>query len=149
MIAFIIRRLLGALLVMFTLSVLVFLIFFATPSVDPASQIAGRNASPQTLKQVRHDFGLDRPLPVQYVIMMKKLFWSRDLASFTNRGAKILPQIEAATPVTLSLVIGAAIIWVFFAIVATVLCLNVLGDGIRDALDPRARLRFGRQAADK
>ena len=35
------------------------------------------------------------------------------------------------------------------AIVATVLCLNVLGDGIRDALDPRARLRFGRQAADK
>ena len=33
------------------------------------------------------------------------------------------------------------------AIVATVLCLNVLGDGIRDALDPRARLRFGRQAA--
>jgi peptide/nickel transport system permease protein len=33
------------------------------------------------------------------------------------------------------------------AIVATVLCLNVLGDGVRDALDPRARLRFGRQAA--
>ena len=127
MIAFIIRRLLGALLVMFTLSVLVFLIFFATPSVDPASQIAGRNASPQTLKQVRHDFGLDRPLPVQYVIMMKKLFWSRDLASFTNRGAKILPQIEAATPVTLSLVIGAAIIWVFFAIVMGVLAAVMRG----------------------
>jgi peptide/nickel transport system permease protein len=31
------------------------------------------------------------------------------------------------------------------AIVATVLCLNVLGDGVRDALDPRARLRAGRQ----
>jgi peptide/nickel transport system permease protein len=31
------------------------------------------------------------------------------------------------------------------AIVATVLCLNVLGDGVRDALDPRARLRVGRR----
>ena len=47
---------------------------------------------------------------------MKKLFWSRDLASFTNRGVKIIPQITDAAPVTLSLVIGAAIIWVFFAI---------------------------------
>ena len=46
---------------------------------------------PETLKQVRHDFGLDRPLPVQYAIMMKKLFWSRDLTSFVNRGAKIIP----------------------------------------------------------
>ena len=49
MIAFIIRRLLSTLLVMFTLSVLVFLIFFATPGVDPASQIAGRNADPADL----------------------------------------------------------------------------------------------------
>ena len=38
----------GDVLVMFTLSVLVFLIFFATPGVDPASQIAGRNAGQQT-----------------------------------------------------------------------------------------------------
>jgi peptide/nickel transport system permease protein len=119
-IAFIIRRLLAALLVMFTLSVLAFLIFFATPGVDPAARIAGRNADPQTLAQVRHDFGLDRPMPVQYGIMMKKLFWSRDLTSFVNRGAKVIPQITDAAPVTLSLVIGAAIIWVFFAIVVGV-----------------------------
>jgi peptide/nickel transport system permease protein len=31
------------------------------------------------------------------------------------------------------------------AIATTVLCLNVLGDGVRDALDPRARLRVGRR----
>ena len=59
---------------MFALSVLVFLIFFATPGVDPAARIAGRNAEPETLAQVRHDFGLDRPLPVQYGMMMKRLF---------------------------------------------------------------------------
>jgi peptide/nickel transport system permease protein len=115
-IAFVIRRLIATVLVMFALSVLVFLIFFATPGVDPASRIAGRNADPQTLKQVRHDFGLDRPAPVQYGIMMRKLFWSRDLTSFVNRGAKVIPQITDAAPVTLSLVFGAAIIWVVIAI---------------------------------
>jgi peptide/nickel transport system permease protein len=115
-IAFIVRRLIATVLVMFALSVLVFLIFFATPGVDPAARIAGRNADPQTLEQVRHDFGLDRPAPVQYAIMMKKLFWSRDLTSFVNRGAKVIPQITDAAPVTLSLVFGAAIIWVVVAI---------------------------------
>jgi peptide/nickel transport system permease protein len=115
-IAFVIRRLIATVLVMFALSVLVFLIFFATPGVDPAARIAGRNADPQTLKQVRHDFGFDRPVPVQYGIMMKKLFWSRDLTSFVNRGAKVVPQITDAAPVTLSLVFGAAIIWVVVAI---------------------------------
>ncbi len=116
MIAFVIRRLIATVLVMFALSVLVFLIFFATPGVDPASQIAGRNADPLTLKQVRHDFGLDRPAPVQYAILMKKLFWSRDITSFVNRGAKVIPQITDAAPVTLSLVLGAAVIWVVVAI---------------------------------
>ena len=37
--------------VLFALSVLVFLIFFATPGVDPAARIAGRNADQQTLKR--------------------------------------------------------------------------------------------------
>ena len=116
MIAFVIRRLIATLLVMFALSVLVFLIFFATPGVDPAARIAGRNADPQTLQQVRHDFGLDRPKAVQYAIMMKKLFITRDLTSFVNRGAEVIPQITDAAPVTLSLVFGAVLIWVVVAI---------------------------------
>ena len=86
---------------MFAISVLVFLIFFATPGVDPAARIAGRNADQQTLREVRKDFGLDRPMPVQYALMMKKLFISRDLTSFVNRGAKVIPQVVEAAPVTL------------------------------------------------
>src|SRR3954466_1946195 len=109
---FILFRTASMLFVMFAISVLVYLIFFATPGVDPAARIAGRNADPETLKQVRHDFGLDRPLPVQYTIMMKKLFISRDLTSFVNRGVKVVPQVTSTTPVTLSLVFGAAVIWV-------------------------------------
>ena len=61
---------------------------------------------------MRKDFGLDRPLPVQYGLMMKKLFVTRDLTSFVNRGAKVIPQVVEAAPVTLSLVFGAAVIWV-------------------------------------
>jgi len=114
--AFIVRRLISMLFVMFAISVLTYAIFFATPGVDPAARIAGRNAAPATLAAVKHDFGLDRPLPVQYALMMKKLFITRNLTSFVNRGNPVLPQIVAATPVTLSLVIGAAIIWVVFSI---------------------------------
>jgi peptide/nickel transport system permease protein len=113
---FIARRLVSTAFVLFAISVLVFLIFFATPGVDPASRIAGRNADPATLAAVRKDFGLDRPLPVQYVEMMKKLFVTRDLTSFVNRGAEVIPQVLEAAPVTLSLVLGAAVIWVLFSV---------------------------------
>ncbi|WP_030439130.1 ABC transporter permease [Actinoplanes subtropicus] len=116
MLLFAVRRLASAVLVLFAISVLVFLIFFATPGVDPAARIAGRNADPATLAQVRHSFGLDRPIPIRYALMMRHLFISRDLESFVNRGAKVIPQIVQATPVTLSLVLGAAVIWVLFAV---------------------------------
>jgi peptide/nickel transport system permease protein len=110
------RRLVSMVFVLFSISVLSFLIFFATPGVDPAARIAGRNADQATLRAVRKDFGLDRPMPVQYALMMKKLFITRDLTSFVNRGAKVIPQVVEAAPVTLSLVLGAAVLWVVFSI---------------------------------
>lgn len=117
MLRFIVKRFASALLVMFAISVLVFLIFFATPGVDPAARIAGRNADPATLAQVRHSFGLDRPMPVRYLLMMRHLLIDRDLESFVNRGSRVIPQIVQATPVTLSLVIGAALIWMTAGII--------------------------------
>ncbi|MFN8079131.1 MAG: ABC transporter permease [Kineosporiaceae bacterium] len=116
MLGFLTRRLASTVFVLFSISVLVFLIFFATPGADPAARIAGRNASQETLAQVRHSFGLDQPLPSQYGLMMKHLFIDRDLTSFVNRGAQVLPQVSDAVPVTFSLVIGAAVIWVVVAI---------------------------------
>lgn len=106
------QRLAQMAFVMFGISVMVFLIFFATPGSDPAARIAGKNAAPETLAAVRQDFGLDQPLPVQYAVMMKKLFVTGDLVSFVNRGLKVVPAIVEATPVTLSLVFGAALFWV-------------------------------------
>ncbi|MGY8606869.1 ABC transporter permease [Gluconobacter cerinus] len=99
-------------LVIFGISVLVFCIFFATPGADPTARIAGRGASPQVMARIRTEYGFDRPLPVQYVRMMEKLFVSRDLTSFVNHGQKVVPEVVSAAPVTLSLVVWAAFFWV-------------------------------------
>jgi peptide/nickel transport system permease protein len=116
MLTFIARRALWTVLVMFVITVLVFVIFFKIPGVDPARAIAGRNPSPQIMAEVRHQFGLDRPFPVQYGMMMKDLFITRDLVSYSNQGQRVVPEIAAATPATLSLVFGAAVIWVVVSI---------------------------------
>ena len=110
------RRLGEMVFVMAGISVLVFLIFFATPGADPAARIAGRNASPEVLAAVRHDFGFDQPLWVQYLLLMKRLFVTGDLTSFVNRGQKVIPSILQAVPVTLSLLLGAAVLWVAVSI---------------------------------
>jgi peptide/nickel transport system permease protein len=119
--SFIARRLVSAVLVLFSISVMVFLIFFATPGVDPAARIAGRSASPQVLAQVQAAFGLNRPLPIRYLLMMEHLFIKRDLTSYVNIGSKVVPQILQAAPVTLSLVVGAAVIWVIIGVLGSVI----------------------------
>lgn len=99
------------LLVLFGISVLVFLIFFATPGADPAARLAGRGAAPETLAQIRTEYGLDRSMPVQYASLMRRLFITRDLPSFVNRGQLVVPAVLHAAPVTLALALGAAAIW--------------------------------------
>jgi peptide/nickel transport system permease protein len=118
---FVLRRVVGMVIVLFAITVLTFLIFFATPGVDPARQLAGRNPDQTTIAAVKHEFGLDRPLPVRYALMMKRLFISRDLVSYGNQALKVVPAIQQAAPVTFSLVFGAAALWVFFSIVIGVL----------------------------
>ena len=110
------RRLSQTVFVLFGISVLVFLVFFATPGSDPTARIAGRNASAETLAFVRHEYGFDRPLPVQYLRMMDKLFVTRDLTSFVDHGERVVPEVIRAAPVTLSLVVGAAVVWVLASV---------------------------------
>jgi peptide/nickel transport system permease protein len=116
MLTFIVRRLLWTVLVMFVITVIVFIIFFKTPGVDPARALAGRNSSPQVLAEIRAQLGLNKPFFVQYGIMMKKIFITRDLVSYSNQGVLVVPEIAAAAPATLSLVFGAAVIWVVMAV---------------------------------
>jgi peptide/nickel transport system permease protein len=124
---FIVRRSIGLIAVLFAITVLTFLIFFATPGVDPTRALAGRNPTPETVAAIKHQFGLDRSLPVQYLLMMKRLFISRDLVSYGNQALKVVPAITSAAPVTFSLVLGAAVIWVVFAILTGVLAVILKG----------------------
>jgi peptide/nickel transport system permease protein len=116
MLTFIIRRLLWTVLVMFVITVVVFVIFFKTPGVDPARALAGRSPNPQTLAEIRAQLGLGRPFPIEYGLMMKKIFITRDLVSYSNQGVRVVQEVFAATPATLSLVFGAAVLWVVLAI---------------------------------
>ncbi|MBX6320931.1 MAG: ABC transporter permease [Rhodospirillaceae bacterium] len=138
MLATLARRLAQMLFVMLGISIVVFLIFFATPGADPAARIAGRNASPETLAAVRHDFGLDRPLPVQYALMMKRLFITQDLTSFVNRGWKVVPAVLAVAPVTLWLVLGAAVLWVLGGV-----AIGVIAAATRGSLLDKALMALG------
>lgn len=66
MASYIVRRLGGALIVLFGISVVTFLLIYAIPA-DPARMIAGQKATPQIIAQVRHNLGLDQPLFIQYI----------------------------------------------------------------------------------
>jgi len=125
--AFIVRRIIGLVVVLFAITVLVFLIFFATPGIDPSARLAGRNPSPATVAAVKHEFGLDRPLPVRYALMMKRLFISRDLVSYGNQALEVVPAIWAAAPVTFSLVLGAALLWFVMSILLGVIAVTFKG----------------------
>jgi peptide/nickel transport system permease protein len=109
MLAFVIRRLVGAILVLFAVSVLVFAIFVIVPSGDPAVRIAGKNANDQLIENIRETWGFDKPYYVQYYRMMEKTFKGQ-LISYTNQ-TNVLDQIKAGVPATFSLSIGAALIW--------------------------------------
>ncbi len=59
--------------------------------------------------------------------MMKEIFISRDLVSYSDQGIKVVPEIFAAAPATLSLVFGATIIWIVMAIVMGVAAARLRG----------------------
>jgi peptide/nickel transport system permease protein len=112
--AFLVRRLIGAVLVCVAVTFIVFVIFIVVPGGDPAQRIGGKNATPQLIENIRHTWGFDRPFYVQYWALMKKMF-SGDLVSYTNQ-QNVVSQIVQGMPATFSLTIGAGIIWLFFGI---------------------------------
>jgi len=112
---FIARRLVGMVAVLFAISVIVFLIFNVIPGGDPAERMAGRNATPQLIANINEEWGFDKPLPVQYVTTMKKIF-TGNLLSYQSQ-QNVLDRIKQGIPITFSLSIGAAVIWMAFAMV--------------------------------
>jgi peptide/nickel transport system permease protein len=120
--AFLIRRLIGAVLVCIAVTFIVFIIFILVPgggASGTAQRIAGKNATPELIKSVEHTWGFDRPVYVQYWKLMKKMFTNK-LVSYTSQ-QNVISQIVQGMPATFSLTIGAGIIWLFFGILVGVI----------------------------
>lgn len=115
MLRFAARRVLGMVAVLFAITVLIFVIFNVIPNSDPAVRIAGKNADPALIARVSADLGLDQPLPVQYLTMMKQIF-TGELTSYAS-SQNVVEQIWKGLPATFSLCIGAAVLWMTLAIV--------------------------------
>ena len=112
---FIARRAASAVLLLFATSVVVFGIFEVIPSYDPARAIAGREANATTVALISQKFGFDKPIPVQYFNTMKLIFTGQVIDYQDN--LNVVSQFVHRFPVTLSLVLPAAVIWMLVAVV--------------------------------
>ena len=123
--AFLVRRVLFGLLVLWIISVVVFVMFFVAPH-DPARLLAGRQATASEILAIRHNLGLDRPILEQYGSWVWKLIHG-DLG-FSYRGSvPVRDLLGSRIPVTASLAFGAAVIWLVIGV----------GAGVLAAIKPR------------
>ena len=127
---YIIRRLIWVIFLLFAVSFITFMIFYLFPSADPATLRAGRQPTPELIEQIRHQLGLDRPWPAQYFDYMKNLVLHGDLGFSYQNNIDVKEQIVDRLPATISLAVGAAVVWLVIGITI----------GIISAVRPRSFL---------
>src|SRR5689334_20250463 len=109
MVLFVVRRLLSLVAVLFAITVLTFLIFQAIPGGDPALRLAGRLANHQQVEDVRRQWGFEKPLYVQYERTMQKIL-DGSVISYAQQ-INVEDTIARDLPATVSLALGAGVIW--------------------------------------
>jgi peptide/nickel transport system permease protein len=119
MIRLLLRRVLFGLLVMWVVATLVFALYFIAPT-DVARTIAGRQATEQTVELVRQRLGLDQPLHIQYVRFLGRLARG-DLGDSYVNSQPVTAIIRRDIPITASLALGAAVLWLIMGVSAGVL----------------------------
>lgn len=95
------RRLLGIIPTLFLVSVLVFSMVRLLPG-NPAYRLAGIAATPETIARLETEMGLDKPLPVQYVLYLKRVFHG-DFGNSTYTRFPVLTELAQRIPATLEL----------------------------------------------
>ena len=112
---FILRRLLFGVVVLFVMSLAVFILFFVVAPGDPAANFVGRTPTPEQIEQAKERYGLDKPVPEQYVRYVGRLFKGDLGFSFRNR-EPVRDTLLARLPATASLALGAAVVWLAIGI---------------------------------
>lgn len=105
MIAYLARRLVQSVLILFGVSVITFALLYILPA-DPAQQIAGRSANAATLASVREQLGLDRPFHEQYWRYLTHLAQG-DLGRSYLQKTEVSTLIASRLPASLQLMVGA------------------------------------------
>ncbi|MEU6235891.1 ABC transporter permease [Kitasatospora sp. NPDC047058] len=156
MFAYILRRTLAAVVLLLVVSAVTFAIFFLLPRLagettdQLATQYIGKNPSPEAVAAVKKNLGFDQPIYVQYGRFLKALVsgaeykFGPDAAtchvpcfgySFKNH-LEVWPELTKRIPITLSLAVGAAVLWL----------VSGVATGVVSALKPRSifdRLSMG------
>ena len=116
MTAFVVRRLLWVVVLLFAVSLLTFVIFYTLPSADPALLRAGRTPSPELVEQIRHQLGLDRSWFVQFGDYLGRLVLHFDFGYSYQNQVAVKELIFDRLPATISLALGAAVVWLVVGI---------------------------------
>jgi len=106
MLRFVVRRLLLLVPILIGLSVLVFLFIRALPG-SPAESLLGERATPETIAQVREQYGLDEPLYVQYWKYVEATIVERDLGVSIASRRDVGEEIKERFPATVELALAA------------------------------------------
>jgi peptide/nickel transport system permease protein len=123
---FLLRRLGHGLLVLWLISMAVFALFFVAPS-NVAQTLAGRQATPETIALIQHRLGLDLPVWQQYLNFVKNAVQG-DLGYDYYHQVPVTTIIGQALPITLSLALGAAVLWLLLGVT----------NGVISAVHPRS-----------
>jgi peptide/nickel transport system permease protein len=128
MLRFLLRRVVFGVVVMWLVATTVFIMYFVAPH-DVARTLAGRQASEATIAAIRHNLGLDRPVIAQYGSFLWRALHGDFGYSYTN-AEPVTNLISNGLPVTASLVIGGAVLWLFMGV----------GIGVLAATRPRSMM---------
>ncbi len=119
MVAYTLRRLASMIPVLFIVSVLVFLMVHLTPG-DPVQTMLGQSgASAQQIAQARHQLGLDRPWPTQYVLFIENMATGKERSIITDR--PVVQEFWTQFPSTMRLAIASLVVAAFVGIVLGVI----------------------------
>jgi len=123
MIAYIIRRIILIIPIVLGVTLVSFIILHSIPG-DPAEVIAGLDGSKEILEKIRADLGLDKPLPIQYLVFIKNILIHADFGYSYRTQRPVSQEIKGrfinsmklgVTAITIAILIG-----LFFGILSAI-----------------------------
>ncbi|MBI3647693.1 MAG: ABC transporter permease [Actinobacteria bacterium] len=118
---YVVRRLLWVGVVLLVITAVTYAIFFIMAPVDPAILFGGKQPTPAVIQQIQREFGLDKPVWVQYGLFVKHIFlgdqygWPGLGFSFVTR-APVRSQLGSRLVITTTLAVGASFVWLLLGI---------------------------------